>query len=138
MSQKTWCGPKNMKHHAQAGQVRAENCGGRFDLGCSGPDANLPLMSNSADALRRWLGLFCLAVAAGLLIWGQTILKPVLNGLSFIFYWGICFIFTFAAIVIAMLDMRAVRQRTRREQAELIQKTLEKMDEESRHLRKDE
>lgn len=88
-------------------------------------------MSNSADALRRWLGLFCLAVAAGLLIWGQTILKPLLEGLAYIFYWGICFFFTFAAIVIAMLDMRAVRQRTCREQAELIQKTLEKIEAES-------
>lgn len=127
-----------MKHHAQAEEVHAENCAGRFHLGRPVPDANLPLMSNSADALRRWLGLFCLAVAAGLLIWGQTILKPLLDGLAFVLYWGICFLFTFAAILIAMLDMRAVRLRTRREQAELIQKTLEKMDEESRHLRKDE
>lgn len=102
------------------------------------PHANLPLMSNSADALRRWLGLFCLAVAAGLLIWGQTILKPLLDGLAFILYWGICFFFTFAAIVIAMLDMRAVRQRTRKEQQELLQKTLEKIDAETSHLRKDE
>ena len=102
------------------------------------PDANLPLMSNSADALRRWLGLFCLAVAAGLLIWGQTILKPVLEGMAFILYWGICFFFTFGAILIAILDMRAVRQRTRKEQQELLQKTLEKIDEETSHLRKDE
>ena len=107
-------------------------------MGRPAPDANLPLMSNSADALRRWLGLFCLAVAAGLLIWGQTILKPVLDGLAFILYWAICFFFTFGAIIIAMLDTRAVRQRTRQEQADLIQKTLEKIDEETSHLRKDE
>ena len=94
-------------------------------------------MSNSADALRRWLGLFCLAVAAGLLIWGQTILKPLLDGLAFVLYWGICFLFTFAAIVIAMLDMRTVRQRTRREQAELIQKTLEKIEAESLDKKQD-
>jgi hypothetical protein len=106
-------------------------------LGRPVPDASLPLMSNSADALRRWLGLFCLAVAAGLLIWGQTILKPLLDGLPYILYWGICFLFTFAAIVIAMLDMRAVRQRTRREQAELIQKTLETIDAESRDKKND-
>ena len=95
-------------------------------------------MSNSADALRRWLGLFCLAVAAGLLIWGQTILKPVLDGLAFILYWGICFFFTVGAIVIAMLDMRAVRQRTRREQEELLQKTLEQIAEDPRDREKDE
>lgn len=127
-----------MKHHAQAGEDPAEKPYGRMRLGRSAPDANLPLMSNSADALRRWLGLFCLAVAAGLLIWGQTILKPLLEGLAYIFYWGICFFFTFAAIFIAVLDMRALRQRTRQEQADLLHKTLEKIDEETRHLRKDE
>jgi len=81
-------------------------------------------MSNSADALRRWLGLFCLAVAAGLLIWGQTILKPLLDGVAYIIYWFLCFFFTMAAIGIALIDMRAVRQRTREEQTELIRKTL--------------
>ena len=126
-----------MRRDAQADEGHAENSCGRFDLGRPVPETNLPLMSNSADALRRWLGLFCLAVAAGLLIWGQTILKPLLDGLAFILYWGICFFFTFAAIVIAMLDMRAVRQRTRREQAELIQKTLEKIDTKSREKEMD-
>ena len=81
-------------------------------------------MNNSADALRRWLGAFCLAVAFGLLIWGQTVLKPVLDGWAFILYWFLCFAFTFGAICIALLDARAVRQRTRREQPDLIHRTL--------------
>ena len=85
-------------------------------------------MSNSADALRRWLGTFCLALAAGLLIWGQTVLKPHLEGVLYLVYWSLCFLFTIAAIFIALLDVRAVRRRTREEQRELIQRTLQDAD----------
>ena len=87
-------------------------------------------MLDSADALRRWLGAFCLAVAAGMLIWGQTILKPQLDGLIFLFYWFACFTFTMAAIVIALLDVRALRRRTRDEQRKLMERTLEQVDRE--------
>jgi len=85
---------------------------------------------DSADALRRWLGLFCLTVAAGMLIWGQTLLKPYLQGVGFLIYWAFCFFFTFGAIVIALLDVRAMRRRTRREQQELIQRALEDVEKE--------
>jgi hypothetical protein len=85
-------------------------------------------MANSADALRRWLGAFCLAVAAGMLIWGQTVLLPYLAGFGFILYWLLCFAFTIAAIVIALLDVRAVRRRIRNEQAELIRRTLDEIE----------
>jgi len=87
-------------------------------------------MSNSAEALRRWLGLFCLAVAAGMLIWGQTILKPHLAGMPFIFYWGLCFFFTISAVLIALIDVRAVRQRIKDEHAALIARTLEEIENE--------
>lgn len=93
-------------------------------------------MANSADALRRWLGAFCLAVAAGMLIWGQTILKPHLDGIPFLIYWFICFVFTIAAIFIALLDVRAVRRRVKDEQADLIQRTLEEI-EQSREQKDD-
>ena len=82
-------------------------------------------MPNSADALRRWLGAFCLAVAAGMLIWGQTVLLPHLRGVGFLIYWGICFLFTIGAIFIALLDVRAVRRRVRNEQAELLEQTMD-------------
>ena len=81
-------------------------------------------MSNSADALRRGLGLFCLAVAAGMLILGQTFLRPLLDGVGYLLYWSICFFLTVAAIGIALVDMRVVRQRTRAEQTDLVEKTL--------------
>jgi hypothetical protein len=85
---------------------------------------------DSADAMRRWLGAFCLTVAAGMLIWGQTLLKPLLKGWGFIVYWGLCFAFTFGAIIIALLDIRALRRRTRREQQELMERTLAEVEEE--------
>ena len=81
-------------------------------------------MGNSADALRRWLGAFCLAVAFALLIWGETVLKPFLKGFGFFLYWFACFIFTFSAIVIALLDVRAVRRRVQSEQRDLVERTL--------------
>ena len=102
----------------------ADNSKSNFPLGSKSEEVTLLSMSNSADALRRWLGLFCLAVAAGMLIWGQTILKPLLDGAGYVLYWLICFFFTIAAIAIALIDLRAVRQRTREEQTELVRKTL--------------
>ncbi len=94
-------------------------------------------MNNSADAWRRWLGLFCLAVAGGMLIWGQTILAPHLKGWGFLIYWLICFFFTMAAIVIALLDVRAVRKKIRRQQQDLIEQTLDELDEETSKKNKD-
>ncbi len=87
-------------------------------------------MGDSADALRRWLGLFCLTVAAGMLIWGQIILKPYLKGLAYLFYWGVCFFFTFGAIFIALMDIRALRRRTKQEQKELLERTLGEVEKE--------
>jgi hypothetical protein len=100
------------------------------NLGCrAAAEVNtLRFMQTPADALRRWLGLFCLTMAGSMLIWGQTVLKPHLEGLGFLSYWAGCFLFTFAAIGIALLDMRAVRQRVRAEQESLIRQTLAKLE----------
>lgn len=85
-------------------------------------------MPSSADALRRWLGLFFLAIAFGMLIWGRTVLANTLRGAGFLIYWAFCFLFTFAAIVTALLDIRATRKRARTEQAELLRKTLDEIE----------
>lgn len=85
-------------------------------------------MVNAADARRRWFGLFCLGMAFAMLAWGQTVLKPYLDGLWFLLYWFVCFLFTVSSIFIALLDVRATRRRTRDEQRELIQRTLEDVD----------
>ena len=76
---------------------------------------------NPADARRRWFGVFFLMIAAGMLIWGQTLLKPYLEGVGFVVYWLACMGFTALAMVTALLDIWAVRRRTRAQQAELLQ-----------------
>jgi membrane protein implicated in regulation of membrane protease activity len=81
-------------------------------------------MTTVADARRRWFGAMFLALAGGLLTWGLTILKPVLAGRVYLVYWLSCFLLTLLAIVIALLDIRAVRRRTRNEQQALLQQTL--------------
>jgi len=81
-------------------------------------------MNNSVDALRRWLGMFCLAVASGMLIWGHTILLPHLKGLGYLIYWIVCFLFTIASIVIALLDVHAMLRNIRKERLELFRRAL--------------
>ena len=80
-------------------------------------------MPDSATARRRWFGLFFLVVAAGLLIWGQTILKSRLEGLVFLLYWMVCFVMTGLAILTAILDLRATRRRSLEERRELLERT---------------
>ena len=81
-------------------------------------------MLNSADARRRWFGVFFLIVAVGMLIWGQTVLEPHLKGVIYLIYWFACFLMTLIAIVIALLDVRALRRHSREEQRDLIERTL--------------
>ena len=88
-------------------------------------------MGDSADAMRRWLGAFSLALAFATLVWGETILKPLLHGALFLIYWSLCFLFTCSAIVIALLDVRAVRRRIRAEQRELLERTLQELEKKS-------
>jgi hypothetical protein len=88
-------------------------------------------MNNSVAALRRWFGMFFLAVAAGMLIWGHTILLPYLKGVGFVLYWLLCFLFTFASIVVALLDARAVLQSVKRERAALFQRALKEIEQDA-------
>jgi len=81
--------------------------------------------ANQADFRRRWFGVFFLLIAAGMLIWGQTILKPYLEGIGFMVYWLGCLAFTGLALITALLDIWAVRRRTREQQRDLIQRIFE-------------
>ena len=81
--------------------------------------------ANPADLRRRWFGVFFLLIAAGMLIWGQTILKPSLQGIGFVLYWLTCLAFTGMALVTALLDIWAVRRRTREQQRDLLQRIFD-------------
>ena len=78
--------------------------------------------------MRRWLGLLFLSLAFGMLIWGQTVLRDRLHKVAFLIYWAICFLFTLAAIVTALLDVRATRKRAQVEHNELVRRTLEELE----------
>src|SRR5438093_8086175 len=80
---------------------------------------------NAADARRRWFGMFFLIVSTGMLIWGQTILKPYLEGIGFVLYWLACMAFTGLALLTALLDIWAVRRRTREQQRDLLQRIFD-------------
>ena len=78
--------------------------------------------------MRRWLGLLFLALAFGMLIWGQIVLRDRLSKIGFCIYWSICFLFTLAAIVTALLDVRATRKHAQNEHNELVRRTLEELE----------
>jgi len=59
-----------------------------------------------------------------MLVLGLTVLKNRLRLQMFLYYWLVCMIVTAMALIIALLDMRAVRLRSRREEAELMTRTL--------------
>ncbi len=81
-------------------------------------------MSNRVDAWRRWFGTFFLILAGELLIWGQTLLKPHLNGASFVFYWLACFGLTGLAVLTALIDLWIMRRRTQEQHRVLFQRTF--------------
>jgi hypothetical protein len=81
-------------------------------------------MNNAIDAWRRWLGMLFLTLAAGMLIWGHTFLESYLKGIGFLIYWMVCFFFTIASIVIALLDVRAVLRNVRSERMALLRRAM--------------
>lgn len=85
-------------------------------------------MIPSSDARRRWLGAICLLAAGVMLILGQTVLREQLQDRLhlkvFVCYWATCTALTGLTLIIALLDMRAVRLRLQEEQRKLVKDTL--------------
>jgi membrane protein implicated in regulation of membrane protease activity len=82
------------------------------------------VMVLSRDGWRRLLGVVFLAIAGGMLLIGQTVLKDRLQSLDFVYYWLTCTVFTGLTLIVALLDMRVVRRRARQQQSELLKNTL--------------
>jgi hypothetical protein len=93
-------------------------------------------MGMSATTRRRWIGAIVLTAALLMLIAGETVLQGRLKDLGFVLYWTLCFGFTCGAIVIAFLDVRALGLRTRKEQHDLLESTLKKIQTDARNKRK--
>ena len=73
--------------------------------------------------------------AVAMLIAGETLLKNALSDVGFLLYWLVCFLFTGLAIVFAFIDVRQVARRTREEQRELMQTTLNQIERQTRDRR---
>ena len=84
-------------------------------------------MEHKSISLRRKLGLLSLAGAAGMLLLGQTVLARWLGGVGFLCYWLVCFLLTFVAVVMALLDIRAIRRQCQEETRALFEKTLDEV-----------
>src|SRR5215831_983007 len=93
-------------------------------------------MPLTAIPRRRWVGTLALAAALGMLVVGQTLLRGRFSDLAFLIYWLICFAFTGLAMGMALLDMRAVRNRTRQEQRTLLDATIKEIQRDARGKQK--
>jgi len=89
-------------------------------------------MTLDATARRRWLGGGALAGALAMLICGETVLRGQLKPFDFILYWLVCFVLTGVAMVVALRDLRALHDRTRQQQRDLLQNTLKEIETEAR------
>lgn len=81
-------------------------------------------MGLDATIRRRILGGAILAAALIMLVIGLTVLWGRLSNFAFLMYWLVCMVLTGLAMVVAILDARALRERTRREERALLETTL--------------
>jgi hypothetical protein len=88
-------------------------------------------MITASDARRRWFGAFFLLIALGMLSWGLIFLGPFLfkRPILFVIYWAGCACFTGISMIIALLDMRVMRRRSREEQIALAKRAFSEMTE---------
>ena len=89
-------------------------------------------MPFDATARRRWFGGLVLLAAVAMLFCGETVLKGKLGILAFLTFWLVCFALPGLAVVVAFLDVRALQRRIRREQRDLLDSTLKKIEAEAK------
>lgn len=81
-------------------------------------------MGLDATIRRRILGGVILVAALIMLVLGLTLLWGRLSNMAFLLYWLACIVLTGLAMAVALLDARALRERTRREERALLENTL--------------
>jgi hypothetical protein len=101
-----------------------------------GTSASFPRMALDSTLRRRRAGIVVLAAALLMLIAGETVLQGRLTGLLFLGYWLACLLFTTAAILVAVLDARALRRQTREEARALLQSTITEIETDARAKRR--
>ena len=85
-------------------------------------------MALDTTARRRWFGAVILLVALAMLVGGETVFKERLGPIASLLYWMACLILTSLAIMVALLDVRALQRRTRQEQRDLLDATLKNIE----------
>jgi hypothetical protein len=81
-------------------------------------------MTCNADSFRRWLSMLFLAVSFAMVMWGQIVLHPHLAGVAFAIYWSVCFALSFVAVVIGILDLRAMLRALKVERLGLLRRAM--------------
>jgi len=84
-------------------------------------------MALDSTARRRWFGAFVVLAALGMVICGETVLRDRMGPVATLLYWIGCLVLTSLAILVALLDVRALGRRTRQEQRALFEATLNKI-----------
>ena len=62
---------------------------------------------------------------------GLTVLQPKLDGTAFLIYWFACFLFTVAAMLVALLDLQAIRRQSLEETRRVFERSLAKIEREA-------
>jgi hypothetical protein len=65
--------------------------------------------------------------AVTMVICGETVLRDRMGPLTTLVYWMGCLVLTSLAILVALLDVRALRNRTRLEERALFEATVKKI-----------
>jgi len=89
-------------------------------------------MGMDATARRRWFGSLVLLGAVAMLVCGQTVLEGRLKPWLLVIYWPVCFLLTGLAVIAALRDVRALQNRARQDQRDLLESTLKEIETEAR------
>lgn len=89
-------------------------------------------MTFDSTARRRILGALFLLAALAMLVGGETVFKERLSPVQSLVFWLCCLLFTLLAIWVAFRDFRALTQRVSKDQRELFESTLSKIESDAR------
>ncbi len=81
---------------------------------------------------RRVMGAIFLLAALAMLVGGETVLKERLSPAQFLIFWLCCLLFTLLAIMVAFRDFRVMTRRVAKDQRELFESTLRKIESDAR------
>jgi hypothetical protein len=78
---------------------------------------------------RQRLAAFFLTVAVAMLVCGLTLWERSFSPVGFLIYWTVCLVFTALAAIVALLEMVAIGEKSRRKTRELVKETWSSLNE---------